>query len=488
MTLEITQEQRIALKTSGDLIFGNPKSNIGVITLFTLKEKVLASLSQHNFALLGSLYNPSKGISLLLRTCLAHKNIRYLLICGNDLSGSGESLLNLGRQGVEEYRMDGQLAGYQIKGLTDIRLIEKEISLNSINLFRENVQLIDCRKEKDFSKLNEIIKDLKELPPYGDAEFFPEAVVHADKYPSERSLYSIRERFVGEAWLRIIDSIMRFGMVKDSEYAEKQRELINICVTITDEDPENIRWENYFQFSKKHLEDYLPLMLSDKDIDGVSYTYGQRLLAWRGINQLNSLIEKLKKSLNTRRAVAVTWDVEKDHQHDDAPCLDVVQCLVQDNTLYLTGFFRSNDMFEAWPENALALRTMQQAIAKELNLKLGYLTTISGSAHIYERNWVKANELLKTYPLKIDQLNDPRGNIVIYIKDNLITVEHQSPEGIVLEIITGKTYQEIAIQLVKKQKISSVYHALYLGKELIKAEMALKRSLTYHQESDLPEK
>ena len=180
--------------------------------------------------------------------------------------------------------------------------------------------------------------------------------------------------------------------------------------------------------------------------------------------------------------------MEKDHENEEAPCLDLVQCIVQEDSLFMTAFFRSNDMFDGWPENALALRKLQYLIAEELSLKVGSLTTISGSSHIYERNWEKAAEILSKYPVNIEQLNDPRGNFVIYLKDNLIKVEHQSPEGVVLEIVDGKTAEEVCLKLAQKQKVSDIYHAFYLGRELNKAEFALKNGLSYEQEQELNSK
>lgn len=467
------------------LLAGNPLSQVGIITLFTQKELVVRHLDKEDYALVGQLYNPSQGISILLRNCLANKNIRYLIICGQDLSGSGEALLKLSREGVEELWENDQMQGPLIKNLSEKRTIEKEIPLEAIELFRKNVQVLDYRHVKDFSQLKSIIYSLNNLPSYGEPELFPEARLSTVTFPTDPSLFKIKGKTVAEVWLKVLDTVMRFGITKKSEYAEDQKEVLNLAAVITAEDPENIHWENYFQFTKEHLEEYLPRVISAQDVEGVNYTYGKRLRSWRGIDQIESLIKRLKESLHTRRAVAVTWDVEKDHLDSEAPCLDLVQCLVQNNVLYLTAFFRSNDMFAAWPENALALRKLQGLISAELETALGSLTIISGSAHIYQSGWVKAMNLLNQNQIEVEQLNDPRGNFVIYLQDNLIHVEHQSPEGAVLELITGRTAHEISSKLVQKQKVSDYYHAFYFGMELQKAEIALQNNLNYKQELPL---
>lgn len=472
------------------LIKGDPTSQVGIITLFTQKEQVTSFLAENDFALLGQLYNPSQGISILLRNCLSNKNIRYLLVLGQDLSGSGEALLKLHLEGVEEVydheqSVDKKLTGYRIKGLKDERLIEKEIPLPAINLFRENVKVLDYRHLADFHRLKTILGSLEKQPSYGEGETFPEAEVKVERFPTDHSVFKIKGKTIGKVWLEILDHIMKFGVVKKSDYAEDQKEILNLTAVITDEHPRDIQWEEYFQFSREHLQDYLPLMLTDKKVEGVQYTYGGRLRNWRGIDQIDSLIKKLKKSLYSRRAVAVTWDVGKDCEEVDVPCIDLIQCLVQDDLLFMTVFIRSNDMFDGWPENALALRELQFVIAEEIGIKMGSLTTISGSAHIYQRNWNKSLELIEKYSPVVKQLSDARGNFVISLKDGLINVEHQSPQGVVLETIAGQTALEVSLKLARQHKVSEIYHAFYLGRELAKAELALKNGLQYEQEMDL---
>lgn len=467
------------------LTLGNPESQVGIITLFTQKDRVLSFLSPDDFYVVGQLYNPSQGISILIRNCLANKNIRYLIVCGLDLSQSGEALVQLKKEGVQPIIENSELQGYLIKGVKEKRFIEKELPLEAINTFRKNVEVLDYRSLRDLTELKKIIKQLPKLPSYGQPEYFPEAEIQVERFPSDSSVFKVRGKFVGETWLKILDTVLRFGVIKKSEYSERQKEVLNLVAVITDENPKEVKWEDYFQFSREHLENYLPLVVSNKEVKGVNYTYGTRLRAWRGIDQIKSLVQKLKKSPDTRRAVAVTWDVEKDHDHEEAPCLDVVQCLVQENKLFMTAFIRSNDMFEAWPENAIALRSLQYSIAEELSLPVGSLTTISGSAHIYERNWKLAQDLLTKYPPVVERLNDPRGNIVIYLQEGLIMIEHQSPEGKVVEMMHGKTAAELYVELAKKQKVSDIYHAFYIGKELDRAELALKKGLTYSQEREL---
>ncbi|HLC88902.1 MAG TPA: hypothetical protein VJG49_02605, partial [Candidatus Nanoarchaeia archaeon] len=222
------------------LLTGNPLSQVGILTLFTQKELISQHLHQDNYALIGQLYNPSQGISILLRNCLANKNLRYLIICGQDLSGSGEALLRLSRDGVEELWENDPVQGNHVQGclirnLAEKRIIEKEIPLEAVELFRKNVQVLDYRHLKDFSQLNAIITSLIPLPSYGEPELFPEAELNVTTFSADPSLFQVKGRTVGDAWLKILDTVMRFGIVKKSEYAEDQKEVLNLAAVITSE-------------------------------------------------------------------------------------------------------------------------------------------------------------------------------------------------------------------------------------------------------------
>ncbi len=68
---------------------------------------------------------------------------------------------------------------------------------------------------------------------------------------------------------------------------------------------------------------------------------------------------------------------------------------------------------------------------------------------------------------------------------NLIVVEHYMGYGKDAGLncrIVGRTVEEIAGTIVKMGLISDLYHAAYLGKELQKAEMALRTGKRYEQD------
>src|SRR3989338_11385390 len=140
--------------------------------------------------------------------------------------------------------------------------------------------------------------------------------------------------------------------------------------------------------------------MSAESIPSLEYTYCMRLRNHDGVNQIETLIAKIREEYFSRRAVAFTWNVAQDNVSQHPPCLDLVQVIVQDDVLHMTAYFRSNDMFRAWPENALALRTMHKEMADAVELPFGELCIISQSAHVYEENYNQAKELIREYYFK----------------------------------------------------------------------------------------
>lgn len=79
---------------------------------------------------------------------------------------------------------------------------------------------------------------------------------------------------------------------------------------------------------------------------------------------------------------------------------------------------------------------------------------------------------------------DPSGFFTILIehKSEVIIVEHYSNDFRLQHIIKGKRAEDICATIIKLGFVSRLDHAAYLGRELQKAENALKLQLEYEQE------
>ena len=76
---------------------GDTSSGVAVCCLWT--PQVLLRNTLSGYALMGNLYS-SDGVDFLVRNILANPFIRVIILCGKDLSGSGEALLSFWNEGT----------------------------------------------------------------------------------------------------------------------------------------------------------------------------------------------------------------------------------------------------------------------------------------------------------------------------------------------------------------------------------------------------
>ena len=139
------------------------------------------------------------------------------------------------------------------------------------------------------------------------------------------------------------------------------------------------------------LDDEHQIYLDD---DGFIYTYSERLQNYNDINQLDVIINRLNKNINSNRAIAVTYNPMVDMNRQDIPCLQLIQALVRNDKLILSVYFRSNDLYGAFPSNMMFLTYLGMKIANELRVQFDYIDYHCSSLHIYETDYQQALKVI----------------------------------------------------------------------------------------------
>lgn len=139
------------------------------------------------------------------------------------------------------------------------------------------------------------------------------------------------------------------------------------------------------------LDDEHQIYLDD---DGFIYTYSERLQNYQGRNQLIDIVNRLKQDKGSNRAVAVTFNPFVDNERADIPCLQLIQALVRNDKLILSVYFRSNDLYGAFPSNMMFLTYLGMKIANELYVKFDYIDYHCSSLHIYETDYKQASKVI----------------------------------------------------------------------------------------------
>ena len=117
------------------------------------------------------------------------------------------------------------------------------------------------------------------------------------------------------------------------------------------------------------------------DIGDFVYTYGNRLIKYFGIDQYDVMENRIKEDINSRRAIAVTYDPKQDNSIEDIPCLIMLKLTFFNNKLNLGVVFRSNDIKYAFSANLYALMNVHLYLSQKLDLQIGDLYYVCFDPH-----------------------------------------------------------------------------------------------------------
>ena len=203
----------------------------------------------------------------------------------------------------------------------------------------------------------------------------------------------ISTRTIGDAWIEIAARILAEG--RDSMYDGLViRELIMTTLHVSDPhsrdplidrlaDPERMRW--------MHANFTDPAQVVEL---GGADSYATRLYNYdhRSINQIEWVIEKLKRDVASRSATITTFQPLTDTTY--IPCISLLDFFIQGRSLDLVVYAHSIDFGTKGFANLVELAFVQEHVAKELAMEMGHLTLIVKSAHIYDADRVAMNDVL----------------------------------------------------------------------------------------------
>lgn len=478
--------------------------SLGFCTVWNEAEQVFkrSQVLQEKSAIVGTLYS-RQGVNVILRNLALNPGIRELYVWGyGTLSGTqfgvaGRQILDqLWKEGVEA---DGTVRGTKFK-------LEPEITPKVVELIRQKVKLIDV-SHLDFTEAEKLVaKAAASAEAYMKPQSFPDHQLEtAETFPSEEVGWLVHGPGILDAWSRVIERIMRYGVIKGTQYGYQQRELIGVTWVSAGENPEQpdlklvADWPSTLRQTigaeAASLKEYYQVFLSPEAPAGLSYTYGNRLQQYpngeKFIDQVEEvIIKQLKSSPDARRTVATTMVPSIDKDSKEPPCLTQIQALQTKGNLHLLATFRSHDLFKAGIPNAFGLRRLQLKIARDLGFELGRLQITSQSAHIYEQDWEEAAKIVRCLfwerepAMAFDPATqaDPRGNLLITLEDGKLAATLQAPTGEPLYKIAAPSAKALAKKIAQLDLLARPDHLLDIGMELTKAELALKTGAPYRQD------
>jgi len=532
----VAVKDRVAFAAGKDCEFC--EAQVSVTFLWTMRDVIIPKLEKENLAIAANFYTPA-GIAGMVRNLAANPYIRYMIMIGNEYACTSPN-----NAGIQQLTSANALRVFFSKGITAERKIQgfesavyfdKNIPTEIIRKVAESIQLIDLNSEmpqasldEKIARVNELLKTLPRKEPFLEKPMVFSFEEMSESLPFEGGPLMVRAKTIPETWLEMLHAIYTYGR-KNLMNANTDRwvkEINNMVCVI--EDPQNLDLSlNPFlvPLTVEKIRAYQAEILSPELPAGKAYTYGNKLRAYyhpsskelkellanpaiqnfefgKGefilenikfagdtaeINQVQDMIETLRRDPYSKAVVAMTWHPADEllRKHKSSPCLVLVQAMVQDEKLNLTVFIRSNDMVQGFPENAYGMAAIQKEIAGAIQVPCGLLAIISGSAQIYNNYYAQVEQALKLYRKPKLDFKDAKGNYLVELKSGEIFVSLMAPDsGRVLKNWSGKTAKEVYLKIGSQVFISGD-HAMYLGAELAKAEIALKNNLKFEQDKDL---
>lgn len=474
----------------------NKAGHVGVVTLWSkvdyVRKKFESACIDLNpetspIAAFGNLYG--NGLRELLRNLLYNPQIRVIIVCGRNRSGSREELINFFEKGVEPCEDTKVRYMCDFREVKPVRIIGTRRIIDNLvtpDDFRHPPEIFsfgDLKTPRDVKKIKDLftskIQDYRDEGNDTPRINIPLPEVHFDYFPSNPRGHVIVCEKPLDGWKETVFRLCRFG--RPVRLAKGDRiELQNLKVVIENpvEETEQVLREYNFELSflKKYQEDILSGNIEPDE----TYNYGHRMRRYFGVDGLDVCVERLRRDPEDRKCYIALWDTGRDlaakHGH---PCLVSLFFRRFEDKLTLSAAFRTHNALDAWLVNVYGLMAIQRYVSEKLGQKHGPITVFSHSITIDRRELDRAKEIANEKKYRI--VEDPNGYFRITVDEGTIVVEHCT-DDVVVKTYKGKKASKLQHKIARDCAVSDIGHAIYLGRQLQKAEECLQSGETFVQE------
>ena len=143
--------------------------------------------------------------------------------------------------------------------------------------------------------------------------------------------------------------------------------------------------------------------------DGITCNsaYGYLIQKAHGFNQIDKVVEILRKDPTSRRAkININFPNSRVDTTKDEPCTMSLHFMIRKNNLDCTVIMRSNDIWFGLPYDVAFFTELQKRIADELGVGYGWYTHFAVSLHMYDRDVEKLAEIVEnptSKPIEFDR-------------------------------------------------------------------------------------
>jgi thymidylate synthase len=191
---------------------------------------------------------------------------------------------------------------------------------------------------------------------------------------------------LGEAWLRALGLILRCGRwTADGD--DRLLEILPLVMRVAsaDEGDPIIRQHADQARIRRMLDKHRSLDI----LPGYKVSYGRLLHDNGGVDQVAWAAERILAKHETKSAT-IGLHIPGE---EDQSCLSLLDFKYRDGELAMTAVYRSQNVWGSQPGNVLALREVQEQVAKAVGAPIGRLDLFALSAHIYEHDVERARSV-----------------------------------------------------------------------------------------------
>jgi thymidylate synthase len=507
--------------TDAKLIVHNVAGDIAICTGWSSPEYVFEKLLRHvttelpgradlkelskaldRVAVVGTLYGG--GLDLMIRNLMYNPQITTIIWFGKDLSGSKDVLRGWTTgdvtelPGKHEYESGRTVLGttvdyyreYQINPGGTSKPIRIHESLNPPASVYTRPKLIEIADHTDVDGCLNAIYNAPVKTALPDRITVPEYRKVVRSFPSNESGHTIIADTIADGWAQLLTTLHRFGVPRTYRNGKERNELRNMKVVINNPaDLSDLSAEPY-SLDIGRIQRYRDsLMDRTYPTEGTSYTYGNRIREYFGVDQFHKVVDDLEVPGDSRHAYVTLWDPDMDGGRDSSPCLVSLFFRRIDNQLHLTVTFRTHNGGNAWPINAAGLAEVMQKICDLLgqanqDVRMGTLTVLSLSISLAISDIPQVQPIIQHHQSRAHLVTlDPNGYFKVTVDKQVIVVQHYHPEtDLLLKTYQNLDPQRLMATLQKDHAVSTIQHAMYIASQIERAAHCIKYNTIYIQD------
>jgi len=264
---------------------------------------------------------------------------------------------------------------------------------------------------------------------------------------------------IDSLYLRILSEITHRGKKIGNTV-----ELTNYCLELTDIDNNVVSIRNisdtylfaeliwYFTGSEdvRFIGEFASKWYDITD-DGITSNsaYGACIKYRYGFDQLEKIIELLKKDPDSRRAI-INLNVPNEFviETKDELCTIALHFMIRNKKLNCTAMMRSNDIWFGFPYDVVFFTELQKYIAMRLDIPCGTYTHFATSLHVYEDQIEKIQRIINNY-----ESGELKYKYIDFDRDNFYNHYYNISDEIQSAIIDDKDPKTVLLDAKKKYNI-----------------------------------